>query len=301
MKIHETTEQFIPTKSPIALTIGNFDGVHLGHQAVIHRLKQAAAHTVVFTFSNHPQEILRGSPLSLLTTLPHRLALLQEAGIDQAVVIPFTKPFSEQTAKVFLSQLKRDIPFTHLILGHDAMVGSDRETNLRKLCGELAFSLEYLPPFSIDGQVISSTLIRKAIQEGDLTLASRLLGRPYSILGTVQPGHGKGASLGFPTANIPVANLILPPLGVYAVDALIDGKSCPAIANLGKAPTLHTDRPPCLEVHLINQQRNLYNQPLEVRFKKFLRSERKFESITDLQKQIAIDIQMSLDFKFPPF
>lgn len=280
---------------PVALTIGNFDGVHLGHQAVLKRLKTSASQTVVLTFSNHPAEVLHHATIPRLTTLPHRLALLEQIGIDQVMLIPFTQEFAKQSAETFLTLLKKHIPFTHLILGYDAVIGHDRKRDLQQLCGTLDFSLEYLPPITHQAQIISSSLIRKHIQNGELDLASSFLGRPYSILSTVQKGHGKGKEIGFQTANLPVEGLVLPPFGVYAVQVKLNGEFQPGIGNLGHAPTIHFDRPPFLEIHLFNDQRDLYGQQLEVIFQKFIRSEKRFDTLSELQTQIRQDIAAALE------
>ena len=294
MKIHDILSPLTLPEGPIALTIGNFDGVHLGHQAVLKRLKASAPHTVVYTFSNHPAEVLHDAPIMRLTTLTHRLALLENIGIDHVILATFTPDFAQQSAQTFLSSLKKQIPFSHLILGHDAVIGHDRKRDLQALSLPLAFSLEYLPPITLNSQVVSSSAIRKHIQIGELAQASSLLGRPYSIAAVVQPGHGKGREIGFHTANLPVEQLALPPFGVYAVQVKLHGQLLPAVANLGRAPTIHTSRPPCLEVHLINDNRDLYGQQLEVVFQKFIRPEKRFESLSALQAQIHHDIHTAL-------
>ncbi len=202
-----------------------------------------------------------------------------------------------QSARDFLMLLKQKIPFSHLILGHDAMIGHDRKKDLREYCSQLAFTLEYLEPVYIDGytdgKIVSSSAIRKSIQTGKLREASAFLGRPYSIFATVEPGEKKGRALGFHTANLPVEELALPPFGVYATRVLLDNQVFPAVANLGYAPTLHKDRPPCLEVHLLDDQRDLYEKSLEVLFIKFLRPEKRFASISDLKAQIQQDISLA--------
>jgi riboflavin kinase / FMN adenylyltransferase len=290
MKVINHFKQFSTSEAFIALTIGNFDGVHLGHQALFKRLKQAAPHASVITFSNHPEEVLRKTSIPHLTTLAHRLALFEKMGIDDTILIPFSEEFSKQTARGFLTQLKLAIPFTYLILGHDAVIGHDRKHDLYDLCEELSFTLEYLEPVHINGTIISSSAIRKCIHAGQLADASLLLGRPYSIFATVQHGQGKGRSLGFHTANLPVEELALPPLGVWAVNVKISHETLPAVANLGHAPTLHKDRPLCLEVHLIDDFRDLYGKELEVFFLKYLRPEKHFESLEALKTQIGQDI-----------
>lgn len=290
MKIFNNFSQLSLPRVPTALTIGNFDGVHLGHQALLRHLRQIAEQTIVFTFSNHPSEILHKTTTSYLTTLPHRLALFKKIGIDNTILIPFSESFSKKTAKFFLAQLKETIPFTHLVLGHDAVIGHDRKNNLYDLSEQLAFSLQYLEPILVDGKIISSSEIRRCILSGHLSDAERLLGRPYSIFATVQHGCGKGRFLGFQTANLSVEKLALPPLGVYVVDVKIHHETLLAVANLGHAPTLHKNRPPYLEVHLIDDHRDLYGKELEVFFLNYLRPEKCFSNLEALQSQIRQDI-----------
>ena len=290
MRIHKQFKEFALRSSSLALTIGIFDGVHLGHQALLKRLKQVAPQTAVITFSNHPTEVLRDTGVTYLTTLSHRLALFERLGIDDTLLIPFSKEFSEQIAENFLITVQQSIPFTHLILGHDALIGHDRQNDLRDVARKLGFSLEYLKPVHVEGHLVSSSEIRQHIRAGNLEAASRLLGRPYSIYATVVRGQGKGGLLGFHTANLPVETLALPPLGVYAALVKIKDETYSAVANLGHAPTLHQDRPTCLEVHLIDTHKELYDQHIEVLFLKYLRPEKRFPSPEALKLQIAEDI-----------
>jgi riboflavin kinase / FMN adenylyltransferase len=296
MKVHHQFNHFSLSSTPLAVTIGNFDGVHLGHQALLHRLKQVAPRRVVVTFSNHPSEIIHKTAISHLTTLAHRLNLFEKMGIDETILIPFTEEFAKQTAKEFLMELKRFIGFTYLILGHDAVIGHDRNGDLSSLCEELCFRVEYLEAVRNRGKIVSSSEIRKCIQTGKLREAGTLLGRPYSIFATVSRGHGNGGLLGFHTANLPVEKLSLPPLGVYAVSVKIGQATLPAVANLGYAPTLHQNRPPCLEVHLIDEKRDLYGQEIEVFFLHYLRPEKRFEGLDALKNQIQKDIVAAKKF-----
>ncbi len=289
MKIISNLEEFKPTGDPISLTIGKFDGVHRGHLAVLAAL---TGQKVVFTFSNHPVEVLGDAPLYRITTHLHRLRLLEEAGVETSVLIPFTRAFSNQSAEAFLTTLKKQIPFSRLVLGYDAQIGKDRIKDLSSLSRQLGFSLEHLPPLtSNDGSVISSSKLRGYIQSGELERVRELLGRPYSIYSTVEWGAGKGRALGFRTANLSLHDLSLPPFGVYVIEAKINGSTHFGIANLGKAPTIHTDRSPLLEVHLFDFDKNIYHQSAEIIFKCYLRAEEQFESITDLKTQIKKDIE----------
>jgi riboflavin kinase/FMN adenylyltransferase len=299
MHVVHSLEEISPFISPITLSIGNFDGLHLGHQVVLQHLlkttKEHGATSAVLTFSNHPSTVLRPShPTPLLCSIAHKVHLLDQIGIDLAILLPFTPSFSEQPAEAFLRNIKSILPFQHLILGSDAHMGKNRDGDkdrITALSQSLGFSVEYLPDCDLDGTRISSSLIRSHIQKGDFLRAAALLGRPYSIYGEVLKGHGKGASLGFPTANLSVNNLCLPPLGVYAVQVLVDDKTHEGIANLGFAPTMRQEDAPLLEVHLFEHHETLYDKTIDVRFIRFIRPEKRFHSIEELKQQIALDIK----------
>jgi riboflavin kinase/FMN adenylyltransferase len=296
MKIFNNLKEIPSSFGPIAVTLGNFDGVHLGHQALLRRLKELAQRRLVLTFSNHPNSVLQKTPITYLTTLPHRLVLLEGLGLEELVLIPFTEQFSRQTAKDFLTSLKKVLPFTHLVLGYDAIIGSDRNKDLMCLSKELSFTLEYLQPVTMRQKIVSSSEIRRCIQTGNLREASLFLGRPYSIFASVQHGQNKGGALGFHTANLHVQELTLPPLGVYVVQVVVQGNIFPAVANLGHAPTLHMNRPPCLEVHLIDTICDLYGQEIEVFFHQFIRPEQRFKNSFELKEQIKKDIIFSKNY-----
>lgn len=283
---------------PVILTIGNFEGVHLGHQALLKQVvdiaKSQKKTPAIITFSNHPSEVLRPTqPTPLLCTTEHKLKLFEEAHIGLVVLLPFTKEFSQQSAEEFLLRVQKAVPFTDLILGSDAHIGKDREGNpktIAALAQKLGFTLDYFPDFNLEGQRISSSRIRECIQQGRLTDAAKLLGRPYSIYGIVLKGTGRGAPLGFPTANISVDKLCLPPQGVYAVRLRSNGVKYDGVANLGNAPTLHQGRAPLLEVHLLDTNIDLYDKFVDVQLLGFIRPEKRFDSIDALKKQIAVDV-----------
>lgn len=298
MQIAYSLEEITPTTLPNILTIGNFDGLHLGHQAVLNDLlktaKKKQARSAVLTFSNHPSTILRPAhPTPLLCTSEHKLQLLEDIGIDLVVTLPFTKEFSQQSPTTFLQSVRKYLPFDALILGSDAHIGKNREgdsSTVTALADTLGFEVEYFPDYTKDGQRISSSLIRDYIQKGLLKDAEELLGRPYSICGPVLKGTGRGAPLGFPTANLAVDNLCLPPLGVYVVSLTTERKIFPGVANLGFAPTVRDETAPILEVHLFDQHLDLYGKAVDVRFFDFIRQEKRFTSIEELREQIALDV-----------
>lgn len=296
MKILYKIEEFEKNSQPICLTIGNFDGVHIGHQAILSKLKHRK---VVFTFSNHPMEVLKGRPFYYLTSVVHRLQLLEHQGVDTTILIPFTIAFSEKSPEIFLQELRKFVPFSHLVLGHDAVIGYEQRGDrpyLLHLSQQMGFKLEYHEPVLQNASLVSSSEIRKQIQLGNFKQASQLLGRPYSILTTVESGSQQGRLLGYRTANLKVYNLCLPPLGVYIVKAIINGKAFKGVANLGQAPTLHANRPPLLEVHLLDFDGELYQKPVEVIFQKFIRNEKKFSSIEELKAQIQNDVESALSY-----
>ncbi|MEI8124434.1 MAG: bifunctional riboflavin kinase/FAD synthetase [Parachlamydiaceae bacterium] len=289
------------------VTIGSFDGIHLGHQVVLDRLvrtgKTRNARSVVITFSNHPSEVLRPEQhIHQLCTTAHKIKLLEEMSIDLVFLLSFTKKLAEKTPKQFLSDLLKVIPFHTLILGEDAHIGKNREGNKKKvteLSAGMGFEVEYLSDCAIAGSRISSSRIRSSIQHGRFDEAELLLGRPYSIYAPVLKGHGRGAPLGFPTANISVEGLCLPPHGVYTVSLWHQGQRFEGVANLGYAPTLHQDRALLLEVHLFDKTIDLYGHYVDVHFHKFLRPEQRFDSVEALKKQIAHDIQQGKACFFP--
>ena len=285
-------------KSPVILTIGNFEGVHLGHQAllkhVVDTAKKEGKKAAVITFSNHPSEVLRPAQQTpLLCTTEHKLMLIQNSHVDLAIVLPFTKEFSQQSAEQFLQRVQHAVPFKALILGSDAHIGKDREGDAKTIAAlakRIGFTVDYFPDFNLAGQRISSSRIRECIAEGRLKDAEKLLGRSYSIYGKVQKGSGRGAPIGFPTANIAVNKLCLPPQGVYAVALWTDGKRYDGVANLGHAPTVHKDRDAILEVYLFDKNIDLYDKAVDVQLIAFIRPEKRFDTIDALKHQIQDDV-----------
>lgn len=279
------------------LTIGNFDGMHLGHQSVVNHVKAVAkeksALSSVLTFSNHPAGVIYHSRISLLCTIEHKIKLFEKLGIDHLIIIPFTQEIAEQSAKTFLRTVKESLNFDRLILGNDARIGKNKEGNqeaVRTIANELNFQVDYLPDLSLDGVRISSSRIRDYIQSGQFLLAQEMLGRPFSIYAPITAGAGRGSQIGFPTANIAVDNLCLPPLGVYAVTLKYLGKEYFGVANLGQAPTLRSDHKTIFEVHVFNHSSNLYGENVEVIFNEFLRPEQRFSDVEELKEQIRKDI-----------
>lgn len=294
MKVHSEIPHL---NEKVALTVGTFDGIHKGHQKLFEQLKEDRLKTVVFTFQNHPTTILRPhKPALPLITNEHKVQLLKAFSIDHLLLIPFTPAFADLTSKAFFEELSLHMHLESLHLGYDAKLGKNGSgdiPNLSELSKHFHFRLDILPPVEEDGEPISSTRIRHHILKGELTQASRLLGRPYSILAKPTPGAGRGKKMGFPTLNFPLPSLTLPPLGVWAVHV----GPLKGIANLGIAPTFERPGPPLLEVHLLDPFSKLPDL-IEVTFIAHLRNEKKFSSSDELKQQIAHDIQKVRDLKF---
>ena len=295
MKLIKSLDEYHSESHPCALTIGNFDGIHRGHQAVLERTKSFGLPTALITFENHPSTILRPKqPVQYLTSIEQRIKLIESANIDTLILLTFTSEFAEQRADEFLQKTRELIPFTHLILGHDATMGKDRHGDpevIQSLGSNLGFEVEYLDEVNWNGETVSSSKIRELIQKGNFKKAEDLLGRPYSIYGQVIKGHGIGSGIGFQTANMNVDGLCLPPFGVYAVKVLVDDTWHFGIANLGVAPTVHKERTPTFEVHLFDYNKNLYNDWIEIIPLEFIRPEKEFVDLDSLKSQIAKDIQ----------
>ena len=292
-------------RGPIYLAIGVFDGVHLGHRSVLLRAladAQAGGGTAVaVTFDPHPAKILRpASAPRLLTATGHKLQLIQALGLENVLVIPFTAQFAATAPEQFVIDLHAAChPLREICVGHEWSFGRGRAGNLemlRKMGDRLGFDEIGVPAVRIDGEIVSSTAIRAAVESGDLARAARFLGRDYSVLGTVVRGDGLGHSLGFPTANLSAHNEQFPPNGVYAVTAGCRGKSFQAVANLGVRPTVASaDGNRLLEVHILDFDEDIYAEDVEVTFRNHLRTEQKFESLESLKSQIAKDVAQARD------
>jgi riboflavin kinase / FMN adenylyltransferase len=291
MRIVDTLDSFPPSPGPIVLTIGFFDGVHRGHQHLLHRLRNPA---VALTFPDHPAHLLRPQThIPLINSPAYKAELLGRYGVDTVVLLPFTPNLASQTPETFLTTLRIHIPFSHLVLGHDAHLGRHRSGTpdvIRALARKHHFTVEYCPPFNLNGRPVSSSRVRTAIQSGDLITTEQLLGRQLSYESIVQHGEGLGGKLGYPTANLSVQGTCLPPNGVYAVLVNLRHHSLPGIANLGIAPTLHAHRERLLEVHIFDLNQNLYGETVEVVIHTHIRPERKFESADALRTQIGKDV-----------
>ncbi len=286
-------------KRPICLAVGFFDGVHLGHQNV---LRQTIAHARkiggeawAMTFDPHPLKILnpKAAPL-ILTSSPHKLHLLDHFGLDGCLLIPFNRKFAAIKAAAFLKNLERDIPsLAAIFMGHDWRFGHKGMGNLQMLndwtSRHQGISIHQIEAVQRGGQPVSSTRIRNTVMSGKLAETTALLGRPYSILGTVRHGNHIGHKIGYPTANLDPVNEAHPPTGIYAVQAIIKGTAFPGMVNFGFHPTIAPVKIPLLEVHLFDTKQNFYGHQIEVFFLRKLRNEKKFPDLQVLIQQIRKD------------
>jgi len=280
--------------------IGNFDGVHLSHRFICRKLaseaKEAGAKSLVITFDPHPKMILHPDirPFYLITTLEEKLKLLEHCGIDGVLVIPFTMDYSKTTAEEFVHDfLGRKLAIGKIIIGHDYTFGQGKKGSSDYLiaCGKtMGFAVEVVDAVKAGEDIISSTLIRNLILKGNFTKATGLLGRFYNVAGKVVSGFGRGAKLGYPTANIEPEKELLPPEGIYAAFVETDGKSYQAALNIGAKPTF-ADYTCTFEVYLLDFSGDLRGKRLNTEFVEKLRDVVKFDSPEKLKKQITADVE----------
>jgi riboflavin kinase/FMN adenylyltransferase len=302
MKTIHAANELRPAGRKVCLAIGVFDGVHLGHQQII-RQTIADAHqhdaiALVITFDRHPNTVVAPDRVPpLIYSLPQKLGAIESLGADTLLLIHFDCAFSEQNGEAFIRGLARDLGLIHSIcVGADFVFGHKRSGNvalLKKLGGELGFTVHSLAAVSLDRQIVSSTRIREAIRSGNLDAASQMLGRPYAIAGRVLEGDRIGQQLGFPTANLDVSGLMLPLNGVYAGRAKVEKKIQRVALNIGFRPTVVSAAPQLrVEAHLLDFSGDLYGQELEIEIGDRLRDEKKFTSAAELREQIKRDIAM---------
>lgn len=301
MKVYYHPDDFSARPFPV-VTSGTFDGVHLGHQKILDRLKEIArkhqGETVVITYWPHPRLVLHpeDTSLKLLNTFEEKAELLKQAGIDHLVRIPFTREFSQLTSEAFIKRiLVQTIGTRKLVIGHDHRFGHNREGSFEELkrnAPRYGFEVEEIPPQDVDNIIVSSTKIRKALEQGDVESANHLLGRPYSIRGQVVKGDKLGRLIGFPTANIHIDThyKLIPADGVYAVTAQHEGKTFRGMMYIGFRPTvggLHK----ALEVNLFDFDQDIYGDELVVYLHARLRADNRFSDLDELRHQLVLDKQ----------
>jgi riboflavin kinase/FMN adenylyltransferase len=290
-------------QGPVFLAIGVFDGVHLGHQAVIStstgHATAVSGTPVVVTFDPHPEKILRPDKAPhLLTATPHKIALIRALGVRHLLIISFDKHFAATEPEDFVQQLvQHSEPLREICVGHEWSFGRNRRGNLQlleKLGTQFDFKVVGIPPVSVNGEIVSSTTIRRAIEAGDLKKAATMLGREYTILGTVVHGDDMGKKIGFPTANLSAHSEQFPPNGVYFVETSFDGVLYSGVVNLGYRPTMSSSKSDrILEVYLLDFDGDIYGKDLELRFIRYLRPEKKFENVDALVQQIERDVHQA--------
>jgi len=285
------------------LTIGTFDGVHLGHQEIVRSLVSnahaAGSEAVVLTFFPHPAVVIgkRQHP-SYLTTPDERAALLGEFGVDIVITFPFTPPVSRITAQEFITMLKSHLGMKHLTVGPDFALGHNRVGNIQYLKSagdEHGFTVSTIQPVEIEGQVVSSSRIRAALRQGEIEKVRTLLGRPYFVKGQVVPGDGRGHTIGIPTANLSMwFERALPKSGVYVTQGTINGSTYGAVTNIGTRPTFTSeDERLQVEAHLLDFKDQIYGLEVQLDFISHLRDEQRFSGIDPLVDQIHKDIQQA--------
>ncbi|MGC8878913.1 MAG: bifunctional riboflavin kinase/FAD synthetase [Anaerolineae bacterium] len=290
-----------PIDRPSLVTVGSFDGVHLGHQHLLGAMLRTARHrgcqSVVVTFRPRPQVVLFPQRCHYdLITQEEKCVLLAQLGIDVTVVLHFTHELAQVSAAEFVASLVTHLRMRELWIGPNSAMGRNREgdvTRLRQLGEEMGFSVRVVDPLICDGEVVSSTRIRQLLQSGQVRHANTLLGRYYALSGPVIRGATRGKKLGFPTANIAVPHgLMIPPKGVYACFACVEGQRWPAVANIGVRPTF-SDQQLTVEAYLLNFTGDLYGHLLRLELVEFLRAERQFDSTNALVTQIREDVTLA--------
>ena len=298
MQIEEELAELSPEKDML-LTIGVFDGVHLGHQYLISQLTEHTRRqnllSGVVTFRQHPREVLSPqTKLPYLTSLAEKVSLLKNEGVDAVITLSFTRELARLSVRQFVSLLKKYLRMRGLIIGPDFVLGRNREGNadtLRKLGQDMSFRVTVIPPVRVNDEMVSSTAIRDALADGDMKKVASLIGRSFSLQGRVTTGAGRGSELGFPTTNLDIdPKQALPAEGVYATWAHIDDKAYQSMTNIGRRPTFGGNGR-TVETYILNYQGNLYGRELKIDIVERLRGEKRFDTVEELKKQIAEDVK----------
>lgn len=299
MIVHTSLDSF-PELSYSVVTSGTFDGVHRGHQKILERLTEVArannGQSVLLTYWPHPRTVVSNDSqnLKLLTTLDEKIALLEQAGVDHLVVIPFTRSFSQLTSEEFIQSILIDkIRTRKLVIGYDHRFGRDREGGfdyIQKHQAEYGFEVEEIPRQDVEAVGVSSSKIRQALAEGQVQTTIKFLGRPYNLNGTVVKGRQLGRTIGFPTANLQVddANKLIPANGVYAVEVLYKGQTFGGMTNIGFRPTVAGTHQ-TIETYIFDFDKDIYGEHIRLLFREFIRYEQKFSGLPALIEQLGKD------------
>ncbi len=305
MKIYQCIRDFEAVAHPI-VTIGTFDGVHLGHQAIFSKMKEEAGRTggetIVITFFPHPRLVLYQDSVNLkfINTREKKIERLEKIGIDHLIIIPFTKEFARNSSEQFVTDYV--VKYVHpakVIIGYDHHFGKNREGNfqlLERLKQKLGYEVEEVPPFYVDGAPVSSTRIRDLLHDGNVKEANRMLGYEYAITGKVVRGQRIGHKIGFPTANLEIPNeyKLITANGVYVCRVLLGNRILKGMGNIGVRPTIdHGDL--TIEVHIFDFDEDIYDEKITIQFVDRLRDEKKFENLEALKAQLAKDKVLSIE------
>lgn len=290
---------------PIAIALGTFDGIHIGHQMLIQQLmyiqKTFGCSSLVYTFFNNPLELLnpKNAPSRLMTLL-EKISKFNKFNIDYLVLNPFDKKLSSMSPQEFIEMLIKSYNVKYIVVGYDFRFGylGNGDTKLLKKFGEIyGYEVIVIPPLSLDGEIISSSLIRKLINDGNVDKASMYLGTPYSISGKIVHGFGRGRKLGFPTANLKFdVRKVIPKNGIYLTKVMIDGAYHWGMTNVGNNPTFNNNEGLFIETYILNYNNDLYDARIKLEFLKRIRDEIKFSNIEELKNQITKDVQWAKNY-----
>jgi riboflavin kinase/FMN adenylyltransferase len=300
VQVHYNLSDFPNLSFPV-VTTGTFDGVHLGHQTIIARLKELSlkfdGQSVVITYHPHPRMVLQpnNTELEFLNTLPEKIARLEQLGVDYLLIIPFDSTFASLTSEDFIRKILVDIVHTRkLVIGYDHHFGKNREGSFDHLVEygpKYGFDVEEIPAQDIDQVAVSSTKIREALKKGDIQTANRFLGYPYPFSGKVIKGRQLGRKIEFPTANLEIVpnRKLIPANGVYAVNVIVDNAIFNGMMNIGFRPTVTEEKVRTIEVHLFEFDNDLYDKEIKVRMITRIRDEVRFNGIDELRERLKID------------
>ena len=290
--------------APSVATIGFFDGVHLGHRHLINQVKMAASLngwcSSIITFPVHPRQVIQSNyQPSLLSSPEEKVELLGTTGIDNCILLPFTRELSQLTAREFMQLLYDNYKVRMLVIGYDHRFGHNRAETFEDYCRygrELGIHIMQATAYTQEQDKVSSSVIRRALLSGEVSTATKYLGYPYFMQGTIVGGYQVGRKIGFPTANLHVdfPNKLIPAIGVYAVRVSVNGQDYKGMLNIGHRPTINNGTDLSIEVHILDFEGDIYHQPMRIEFVDFLRPEAKFHSVDELVLQIQKDKEETL-------